>query len=130
MKLHAGDHQGPVLDGLLGRKDPVGKILCGTGRIGHEQAESPTTLHLGDHLGDKTEKPHHLIPLPGQNGRTSITLRELPQKANGRLLIWETGLIAWSVQVLPGDRSVMETSPNEEGIIHGFQDQGIHQTRI
>jgi hypothetical protein len=45
-------------------------------------------------------------------------------------LIRERGLIGWSVKVLPGDGSVMETSPNEEGTIHGFQDQGIHETRI
>jgi hypothetical protein len=97
---------------------------------GRKETESPTTLHLGNHLGNKAEKPHHLIPLPSQNGRAPIKLRESFQKGDGHSSKWETGLIRWKVQILPGDRAVTETPPQEKRTIHGLQDEGFHGPMI
>jgi hypothetical protein len=125
-KLHAGDHQGPVFDGLLRGKNPLGEIFFGTCRIWLKETKLPTTLHLGDHLGNKAEKPHHLIPLPSENGRTPIKFCEFLKKGKGRFLKKEMGLIRWNVQILPGDRAVMEAPPKKKRTIHGRQDEGFH----
>ena len=55
-----------------------------------------------------------------------LKLREFLQKGNGRLVKWETGLMRWNVQILPGDRAIMETPPKEKSTIHGFQEEGFH----